>query len=246
MKTSSFSSAFNCKIELSHLLFSLTINETNHGPGNLVVKTSASGAGGGRFEFLQGSVLTRPNDEPPAVVSDCLHAAARCLAYKYRIQEVNTFKIKEPWHDKTNKISVHPAKTQISLNIRPVWSEYWLFAWRKLGSLAAHWAHSEDSGQTGMPRLIWVFAGRTVILLLLSCHGSKVSHKSDMAGLFKRGDTIKINERFTLLPAPVAQSVECLLRWTRGHGFDPGPRHTEVVNNGTSCSSIGLVNPVSG
>ena len=73
-----------------------------------------------------------------------------------------------------------------------------------------------------------------------------MSHKSDMAGLFKRGDTIKINERFTLLPAPVAQSVECLLRGTRGHGFDPGPRHTEVVNNGTSCSSIGLVNPVSG
>ena len=37
-----------------------------------------------------------------------------------------------------------------------------LSAWRKLGSLASHWAHSEDSDQTGrMPRLIWVFAGRT-------------------------------------------------------------------------------------
>ena len=36
---------------------------------------------------------------------------------------------------------------------------------KKLGSLATHWAHSEDSDQTGrMPRLIWVFAGRTVIL----------------------------------------------------------------------------------
>ena len=34
--------------------------------------------------------------------------------------------------------------------------------WRKLRSLATHWAHSEDSDQTGrMPRLIWVFAGRT-------------------------------------------------------------------------------------
>ena len=33
--------------------------------------------------------------------------------------------------------------------------------WRNLGSLATHWAHSEDSDQTGrMPRLIWVFAGR--------------------------------------------------------------------------------------
>ena len=29
----------------------------------------------------------------------------------------------EPQHDKTNKMSVRPAKTQISLGIRPVWSE---------------------------------------------------------------------------------------------------------------------------
>ena len=59
------------------------------------------------------------------------------------------------WH-------VRPAKTQISLSIRPVWSE---------SSLCAQWvgkdpsflhADSEDSDQTGrMPRLIWVFAGRT-------------------------------------------------------------------------------------
>ena len=59
------------------------------------------------------------------------------------------------WH-------VHPVKTQISLGIRPVWSE---------SSLCAKWvakdpnflhADSEDSDQTGrMPRLIWVFAGRT-------------------------------------------------------------------------------------
>ena len=44
----------------------------------------------------------------------------------------------------------------------PGWSESSLSAWRKLGSLATHWAHSKDSDQTGqMPRLIWVFAGRT-------------------------------------------------------------------------------------
>ena len=50
----------------------------------------------------------------------------------------------EPWHDKTNKMSVRPAKTQISLGIHAVWSESWLSTWRKLGSLATHWAHSED------------------------------------------------------------------------------------------------------
>ena len=46
------------------------------------------------------------------------------------------------WH-------VHPAKTQISLGIHPVWSESSLSAWRKLGSLATHLAHSEDSDHTG-------------------------------------------------------------------------------------------------
>ena len=48
------------------------------------------------------------------------------------------------------------------LGIRPVWSESSLSAWRKHGSLATHWVHREDSDQTGrMPRLIWVFTGRT-------------------------------------------------------------------------------------
>ena len=56
-------------------------------------------------------------------------------------------------------------------------------------------------------------------------------------------------------PAPIAQLVECPLRETGGHRFDPGPRHTKVVKNGISCSSLGtqtygvelgLVDPVSG
>ena len=37
-----------------------------------------------------------------------------------------------------------------------------LSAWRKLGSLATHWAHNKDSDQPErMRRLIWVFNGRT-------------------------------------------------------------------------------------
>ena len=71
------------------------------------------------------------------------------------------------WH-------VRPAKTPISLGILPVWSESSLSPWRNIKSLATHWAHSEDSDQTGHPpSLIRVFAGRTlVILLVLSCCGS--------------------------------------------------------------------------
>ena len=63
----------------------------------------------------------------------------------------------QKWH-------VRPAKTQINLGIRPVWSESLLCAQR----VAKEPADSEDSDQTGrMPRLIWVFAGRTYHLLVL-------------------------------------------------------------------------------
>ena len=41
------------------------------------------------------------------------------------------------------------------------------------------------------------------------------------------------------LPALVAQSLECPLQGTGGHGFDPGPRHAGVIKNGTSCSKLG-------
>ena len=74
---------------------------------------------------------------------------------------------------KPTKWHVRPAKTQISLGIHPVWSESSPSAWRKLGSWDINWVHSEDSDQTGqMPSLIWVFDGRTVILLVLSWGGS--------------------------------------------------------------------------
>ena len=79
---------------------------------------------------------------------------------------------------KQTKWHMRPTRTLISLGIRLVWSESPLSAWRKVGSLATHWAHSEDSDQTGqtgqMPRLIWFFAGPTVVLLVLSWGGSFV------------------------------------------------------------------------
>ena len=132
------------------------------------------------------------------------------------------------WQNQQNECV--PTKTQISLGICLVWSESPLSAWRKLGSLATHWVHSKDSDQTGqMPRLIWVFAGQALILLVLSFRGSYIY--------------CWLNLHW---PAPVAQLAECPLQGMGGHGFDFGPRHTKVVKNGTSCSSLGLVNPVSG
>ena len=79
----------------------------------------------------------------------------------------------EPRHDKTNKVSVRPAKTQISLGIRPVLSAFSLCAQGVAKDPSFLHVDSKDSDQTErMPRLIWVFAGRTVILLVLSWGGS--------------------------------------------------------------------------
>ena len=81
----------------------------------------------------------------------------------------------EPPRDKTNTMTVRPAKTQISLDIRPVWSESSLCAQRVAKDPSFLHADSEDSDQTGrMPRLIWVFAGRTChfvgfVMMRLNC-----------------------------------------------------------------------------
>ena len=66
-----------------------------------------------------------------------------------------------------------PRKTQFSLGIHPVWSKPSLWAqWVAKDPRFLH-ADSKDSDQTGrMPRLIWVFAGRTLTSLILSCRGS--------------------------------------------------------------------------
>ena len=45
------------------------------------------------------------------------------LGRQKQIATILKFEQYELQHDKTNKLSVHPAKTQISLGIRPVWSE---------------------------------------------------------------------------------------------------------------------------
>ena len=49
----------------------------------------------------------------------------------------------EPRHDKTNKVSVRQAKTQISLAIRPVWSESSLYAQRWQRRLWSDWADAQ-------------------------------------------------------------------------------------------------------
>ena len=79
------------------------------------------------------------------------------------VQVFQIFIVFEPRHYKSSKMCVHPAKTQISLGIRPVWSE---------SSLCAQWVAKDQAFFMRMPRLIWVFTRRTAILLVLSSRGS--------------------------------------------------------------------------
>ena len=99
----------------------------------------------------------------------------------------------EPLYDKTNKMSVrpaktqislHPAKTRISLGIRPVWSESLLCALRVAkdpsflhadsedwsdwvdaqADLSLRWAHSHIVGFV-MSRLIWKFPYFSLLMM---------------------------------------------------------------------------------
>ena len=93
----------------------------------------------------------------------------------------------EPRHDKTNKVTVHPAKTQIRLGIHPVWTESSLCAQWVAKDLSFLHADSGDSDLTGQAAetLIWVFAACTAILLVLSCPGSNNIQISQFNSIFE-------------------------------------------------------------
>ena len=118
-----------------------------------------------RCPMLIGNGWTRTvSDNPGKMLAwwkNIARKSSYCQAYYHfdssSCKDGDSTDIIEPRHDKTNKTSVRPAKTQISLGICSVWSESSLSTWRKLGPLAILRRHSEDSDQTRrMPRLIWV------------------------------------------------------------------------------------------
>ena len=90
-----------------------------------------------------------------------------CSAYFTLVAFWSVDKISRDMTKPTKWLSAQ-RRLGLALGIHPVWSESSLSAWRE---------YSEESDQTGrMPRLIWVFAGRTAILLVLSCRGSNMWH----------------------------------------------------------------------
>ena len=94
------------------------------------------------------------------------------------------FKLRWTWKmshlmTKPTKWSVRPAKTQIC----PVWSEYSLSAWRKLGSLATRWAHSKDWSDWADAQADLSLHWAHVILLVLSWGGSDSSQNNFIESL---------------------------------------------------------------
>ena len=92
-----------------------------------------------------------------------------------------------------SRLMTKPTKWPVwSARLRSAWAsaqsdQSLLSAWKKLGSLASHWAHSEVSDQTGhMPRLIWVFVGAKVISLVLSWGGSNILKRRIYQGVYRK------------------------------------------------------------
>ena len=108
----------------------------------------------------------------------------------------------EPVHNKTNKMACAPTE------LRSTWAsaqsdQSLLSPWKKLRFLATHWVHSKDSDQTGqMLRLIWVFAGHTCILLVLTCTGS-ISMKQSNRKLQNLFHFSKMVENLSSVPHPL-------------------------------------------
>ena len=129
----------------------------------------------------------------------CISSSSSSSAYSSSTVTQETY---EPWHKKTNKMSVRPAKDQ------PGHPESSLYAQRVAMDRRFLHADSVDSDQTGrMPRLIWVFAGRTVTLLVLSCRGS-YEPRHEKTCLLRAATTVNSNR-----PAQLQKLTRVLKFW---------------------------------
>ena len=99
----------------------------------------------------------------------------------------NTNIINEPRHDKTNKMSMCPAKTQISQGIRPVWSVFTVHSlgsygpkvsscrqrrhWSDWADLSLRWVHTHFVGFV----MSWLISWKVVLLWQTACLVTLVS-----------------------------------------------------------------------
>ena len=100
---------------------------------------------------------------------------------------------------------MHPAKSQISLGIRPVWSESSLCAQLVVKSPMFLHADSNDSDQTGHPPRLWVFAGCTgnfVGFFRVAAHSWAKTQESSWRGSIKDSDQPVNQHRLNSLYTP--------------------------------------------
>ena len=110
---------------------------------------------------------------------------------------------------------VRPVKTQISLGIRPVWSESSLCTqWVTKGRSFYH-APSKDSDQIGRnPRLIWVFTGQPsqfvdLVMMRLKCYSTMNSSTlNPQICSFQTKCVVKGNSRMSQVSAVTAFSLK--------------------------------------
>ena len=122
-----------------------------------------------------------------------------------------------------------------------------LSAWRKLGSLATNEVHSEDSDQTRpMPRLIWVFSGRTYhfvgfVTMRLICNSNK--HATMRSWWIWYLDRVK---RIWYLSPMRAAKVQVSLRIRAVSPEPPLLAHTSSESRGTFRQKVRSLAPLNG
>ena len=132
----------------------------------------------------------------------------------------------------------------------------WASAESDQSSLCAQWvamdpsflhADSEDSDQTGrMPMLIWVFAGRTLTLMVLSCRGSYINFPLIVFTFSQHSLTLWLPARCTgskYLFSNILYSVFDPPR-PSSHGFVLNSFvcvHASIVHGSISCSTVSVM-----
>ena len=158
---------------------------------------------------------------------------------------------------KPTKWSVRPAKTQISLGIRPVWSESSLCAQWVANDTSFFHADSEDSDQIGlMPRLIWVFAGRTCYFVRFVMRWLIFSISLFFAKIYFllqwwHTDYIEITrKKMSLIQGKIVHCLGSIVdRCTMNCAFDLWSHETRIylsTSDGRTLSVTGRVNRLGG
>ena len=107
-------------------------------------------------------------------------------------------------------MTVRPAKSQISLGIRQVWSELLPCAFWLAKDPMFLQAVIEDSDQTGrLPRLIWVFAGST-------CHLVGFAMRQLNLSFFSAVWLFKTHQGAAYISGPSTSPNYSLQKWTNG------------------------------